>query len=157
MSLQPLARAVIDLVKSDTTSMLLDASLTDLGSSRGGRLSQSRPRTLPSSDSGAAAQIEDRSNAWSRSVIAGFDRYPLMGAKITIARFQGATFRVEALKGESGFARSYAVTNNDLSLGLRSLFGGSPGTRTRDHRIKSPVRGLFTTICINCTQHPTTR
>ncbi|MFA9400945.1 MAG: hypothetical protein ACERKT_07535, partial [Acidobacteriota bacterium] len=48
-------------------------------------------------------------------------------------------------KGMSGFACGYAVTNNDLSKRLRSLFGGPPGARTRDHRIKSPTDGLSTT------------
>ena len=47
---------------------------------------------------------------------------------------------VLASAGMSGFAFGYAVTNNGLSRRLRSLFGGPPGTRTRDHRIKSPPR-----------------
>jgi len=68
-----------------------------------------------------------------------------MGATFTIAPFQDATFCIDALRGRSGFAFGYAVTNNDLSRRLRSLFGGPPGTRTRDHRIKSPLVSLLTT------------
>jgi len=49
------------------------------------------------------------------------------------------------------------VTNNDLSHRLRSLFGGSPGARTRDHRIKSPFISLFITIFYNTKQHSTIR
>jgi len=53
------------------------------------------------------------------SQFGGRDEIPveidMIGATFTIAPFQGATFCIDALRGLSGFARSFAVTNYDLS------------------------------------------
>ena len=43
------------------------------------------------------------------------------------------------VQGPASLLRSYAVTIIDLSHRLRSIIGGPPGTRTRDHRIKSHI------------------
>ena len=46
---------------------------------------------------------------------------------------------------QPGFAFSYAVAGSVLDQWLRTKPGGPPGTRTRDHRIKSPTDGLSST------------